>query len=170
MNDVATDQKERYKYAADQAAAVLAGQRADLTGFQTRCQAVLSSSAITTTIIGAVSKAVFTSNSDKNLLSDWELAVIAVLFALTAIAALAGMWPRKGWQYQPEPKAMIALYDAYPDATDAAVYRNAADSMVTFIEENVTKLNKSVLAVRTAQVLLVLQILFFLGVIISRTF
>ncbi len=163
--------KDRYKYAADQASAVLMGQRADLSSFQTRSQAVLSSSALTTTVIGAVSKAgLFGAEGKTNLLQGREIIVIGVLFVLTAVASLLGMWPRRGWQFQLEPAEMIAAYDAVPAATDAEVYRNAADSMVDLIENNVDMLATSVWLVRIAQVLLVLQIVFFLGVITARGF
>lgn len=161
----------RYKYAADQATAVMGGQLTDASSFQSRAQAILSAAAVTTTVIGSVAKAgLFGTQGTTNLLEPWELLVIAILFGLTVVAALLCMWPRGGWEFQLEPTELVAAYDRVdPDtASDADVYRNACVNMSVLIAGNTRKMNVAIWSLRSAQLLLGLQILFFVLVVWGR--
>ncbi|HST68028.1 MAG TPA: hypothetical protein VLI94_00030 [Solirubrobacterales bacterium] len=143
-----------YKVAYDEAVRALAEQQAAIESFRGRAGLLLSSAAVTTSLLGAHAL----QGGGSSPISGLALAG----FAGVAIASLAILWPRR-WEGAADPHDVIESYiESAEPAPIEKLHRDLSVHMRSSYLENREGLEELVVFFQIASLLLVIEIVLWL--------
>lgn len=147
-----------YRVAYDEARRALTVQQAALDSFRTRAGLLLSSTAITTSFLGAQAF-----DGDGLSPTSW-----LALFAFVGVAAtsLAILWPRP-WEFTFSPYDLIETFDQADLPPISTIHRDLSIHMHNSYAENRTALEHLALLFQMASGLLTLEVI--LWIIVTAT-
>jgi hypothetical protein len=147
---VVADKDILYRLAYEEAVRALSEQQAVIDSFRNRAGLLLSSTAITTSFLGA-------QFLDGSALTATTWAAIAA-FAGVAISALAMLWPQP-WEFTANPLDIIKTYEARGDAAPIdEIHRELSFHMHKSYAENSAGLRRLTLFFQIASGLLTLEV------------
>ncbi|HVD41620.1 MAG TPA: hypothetical protein VNC16_11555 [Solirubrobacterales bacterium] len=150
-----------YRVAYDEAVRALVEQQAEIESFRTRAGLLFSSTAITTSFLGAQSFGL----GDMSLAS-W-MALIA--FMGVAIASLAVLWPHS-WEFSVNPRDALGPYLRGEEPVPVhRLHRELSLHMHSSYIENRAGIFQLAVLLQTASALLTLEVIFWIISIATAT-
>lgn len=146
-----------YKVAYDEAVRALSEQQAAMHDFRSRMGLLLSVTTVTTSFLGT------------QVLREAELSIFAWLALLgflgVAMVFLAILWPRC-WEFSVDPQEVIETYiEADEPAPIEELHRELSIHMNGSYLENQDKLEKLVVLFQIANVLFVIEVVFWIAAV-----
>jgi hypothetical protein len=151
---------ESYALAFTEGVRALSEQQAVIDGFRSRSGLLLSGAAIATSLLGQAALERGTTAFTWTAIG---------LFVVLGGAVIAILWPRNDWEYAVRPELLIANYVEHPEPlTISAIHRDLALHMDHSYLRNRGQLLRLVWLFRFASILLIVEVLAWVGDLIVQ--
>ena len=137
--------------AYSEAVRAISGQAGTIDTMRSNTSTLLGASAVATAFLGA--EGVGTEG-----LNGWGL-VATICFAIVGLLSVVILFPIKQWRFGLDPKAVMAMYQEQPPASDEELFEDAAHSLHQHRLHNASRIEKLAWSFRAASVFLVLGVM-----------